>query len=89
MSQQGRIKSHKQLRMRPSQNQQGGAGNRQQTRQQQQDMGAHPAYGKQVRSPDRKEEEDYGNRGLHRQAGTTKPTEAQTRRETKGNPPQR
>ena len=87
MSQQGRIKSHKQLRMRPSQTQQG-AGNRQQSGQQQQDMGAHPAYGKQVRSPDGKDE-DYGNRGLHRQAGTTKPREAQTRRATKGNPPQR
>lgn len=86
MSQQGRIKSHKQLRARPSQNQQA-SGNRRQSGQQQQDMGAHPAYGKQVGSPDRKEE-DYGNRGLNRQAGTTKPTEAQTRRATKGNQPQ-
>ena len=88
MSQQGRIKSHKQLRMRPGQNQQGGFANRRQSGQQQQDMGAHPAYGKQARNPDGKDE-DYGNRGLHRQAGTTKPTEAETRRATKGNPPQR
>lgn len=76
MSQQGRIKSHKQLRMRPGQNQQGGFAKRQQSgQQQQQDMGAHPAYGKQARNPDGK--------------GTTKPTEAETRRAPKGNPPQR
>ncbi len=72
MSQQGRIKSPKQLRMRPSQNQQAGFANRQQSGQQQQDMGAHPTYGKPVRNPD-----------------TRQPTEAQTRRVTKGNPPQR
>lgn len=72
MSQQGRIKSPKQLRMRPSQNQRGGFANRQQTGQQQQDTGAHPAYGKQLRDP-----------------GTTQPIEAQTRRATKGHPPQR
>lgn len=34
-------------------------------------MGAHPAYGKQVRAS-RGKEEDYGSRGLHRRAGTIK-----------------
>jgi hypothetical protein len=38
---------------------------------QQKDMGAHPAYGQHPRDPDGKDE-DYGNRGLNRQAGTTK-----------------
>lgn len=38
---------------------------------QQKDMGAHPAYGQHPRDPDGKDE-DYGNRGLHRRAGTTK-----------------
>jgi hypothetical protein len=38
---------------------------------QQKDMGAHPAYGRHPRDPDGKDE-DYGNRGLHRRAGTTK-----------------
>lgn len=40
------------------------------------DMGAHPAYGNMAansaRSSGRTSEEDYGNRGLHRQAGSVK-----------------
>lgn len=41
------------------------------------ESGAHPAYGKPVAErrpfPPEKPEEDYGARGLHRRAGTTKP----------------
>jgi hypothetical protein len=71
MAQQGRIKSPKQLRTRPARPQQGGFGSSGRGQQQQKDMGVHPAYGKQARDPDGKDE-DYGNRGLRRQAGTTK-----------------
>jgi hypothetical protein len=43
---------------------------------QQKDMGAHPAYGDQPADkpavPRKAQDEDYGSRGLHRQAGTTK-----------------
>jgi hypothetical protein len=43
---------------------------------QQKDMGAHPAYGNQPADkpavPRKAQDEDYGSRGLHRQAGTTK-----------------
>ena len=80
MAQQGRIKSSKQIR-RPAQPQQhGGFGSsgRGGEQHQQKDMGAHPAYGNQVRDPNRKDE-DYGNRGLHRQAGTTKVEESEDR----------
>jgi hypothetical protein len=82
MAQQGRVKSAKQLRSKPGQPQHGGAsaqrqhgssGNRGRggEQYQQKDMGAHPAYGKSVKDPDGRDE-DYGNRGLHRHAGTTK-----------------
>lgn len=51
---------------------QGGDGNQ----YQQKDMGAHPAYGNQPADkpsvPRKAQDEDYGSRGLHRQAGTTK-----------------
>jgi hypothetical protein len=51
---------------------QGGDG----TQYQQKDMGAHPAYGNQPADkpavPRKAQDEDYGSRGLHRQAGTTK-----------------
>ena len=43
---------------------------------QQKDMGAHPASGTQPADarpvPRKAQDEDYGSRGLHRQAGTTK-----------------
>lgn len=46
------------------------------TQYRQDDMGAHPAYGNQPADkspvPRKAQDEDYGSRGLHRQAGTTK-----------------
>lgn len=46
------------------------------TQYQQKEMGAHPAYGNQPADkpavPREANDEDYGSRGLHRQAGTTK-----------------
>jgi hypothetical protein len=58
---------------RPARPEPGSAGNRGRAGEQyqQKDMGAHPAYGQHPRDPDGKDE-DYGNRGLHRRAGTTK-----------------
>jgi hypothetical protein len=54
----------------------GGSQGRDGAHYQQKDMGAHPAYGDQPADkpavPRQAQDEDYGSRGLHRQAGTTK-----------------